>query len=318
MAARLEHILVGVDLHHGDRVASESIEDATQAALTQAVELAHASGAKLTLCGVLDISEQAHHLIELDVANIHKTVEDVARTALARLADRVRSEGLTVDAVVRFGHAGDELVRQVLQGHHDLVVVGTRKRNAAARMLFGSTSQRLIRLCPVPVWIAKPGEVREVREMLVASDFSEAADAATRTAVQIAQAIGAKLFVVHALEFPFEAYLRTAGVAETEVHKYRSRLHSEAHENLKGQLEKTDYRTLPHGVKVDVIEGQPDDVVPRFITENEVDLLVIGTFARHGLAGIILGNTAERLLPAVHASLLVVKPASFVCPLAAE
>jgi len=314
---RLENILVGLDLHHGDRIASDELEEASQAALTQAVELAKVHGARLTLASILELSEQAHHLIEVDRENLNRTVEDAAQADLNRHADRLRAQGLTVDVLVRFGKAWEELTKQAQSGRHDLVLVGTRKRSSTARMLFGSTSNKLLRNCPVPVWIAKPGEVRELREVLVASDFSESALVATQAGVAVAAALNAKLFILHALEFPFEAYLRTAGVSEQEVANYRQRLHAEARQNLVDQLQQTDHRTVQAGVKIEVVEGQPDGVIPKFIDDNAIDLLVIATQGRSGLTGVLLGNTVERILPYARCSLLVTKPPGFVSPVKA-
>lgn len=310
----LQNILVGLDLHHGDRIASEVLEAASQAALDQAVELAQTSGSKLTLATVLEISEPALHLIEIDKENLHRTVEDVAAADLAALADKLRSQGLKVETVLLIGKGWEQLTRQAIRGGHDLVVVGARKRTAVARALFGSTCNKLIRTCPVPVWVAKSEAVRELREIMVASDFSEVGQQVTAAGVMMAQFLKAKLFIAHALEFPFEAYLRTAGVSEPEVASYRKRLHDEATENMHQQLAQTDYRTLDHGVKVDVVEGTPDSVIPQFIEDQEIDLLVIGTHGRSGFSGMLLGNTAERVLPYVHCSLLAVKPLDFVCP----
>jgi universal stress protein E len=304
---RLQNILVGLDLHHGDRIASDDLEPASQAALTQAVELAQSSGARLTLCSVLELSEQSFHLIDVDKANLHRTVEDAAHADLNKLAGKLRADGLTVDVLVRVGRSAVELTNQALSGRHDLVVVGTRKRGSTARMLFGSTSNKLIRTCPVPLWIAKPGEVRELREVLVASDFSDASLSALRAGVTAAAALNAKLFVVHSLEFPFEAYMRTAGVTEQQVAEYRQKLHAEARQNLQQHLHQTDYRTVQAGVKIDVIEGQPDDVIPKFIDDNEVDLMVIASHGRSGISAMLLGNTAERILPHAHCSVLVTR-----------
>lgn len=304
----LQRILVGLDMHHGDRIASSDLTPPAKAAVDQAVQLATVTGASITLCAALDISEQAFHLIEVDRENVHRTVEDVAQTALEAIAAPLASQGLAVTTVIRFGHGWQQLSQLASEGSYDLVIVGTRDRGATARMLFGSTSQKLMRHCPTPVWIAKPGELRDVREILVANDLSEAAFAATQVAVGVAQALQAKLFVVHALEFPFEAYLRTAGVSEEQVAQNRNRLNAEATENLQRQLARTDARTLTYGAKIEVVEGAPDQVIPRCVEQYAVDLVVIGTVGRTGIAGALLGNTAERLLPILHASLLAVKP----------
>ncbi|OYW13105.1 MAG: hypothetical protein B7Z55_17400, partial [Planctomycetales bacterium 12-60-4] len=280
----------------------------------QAIEIAQSSGAKLTLCTVLEISEQAYHLIEIDKDNLHRTVEDVAAADLARIASTVRAGGVEVESKLLIGKPSEQITKEVLRSGHDLVVVGTRKRSSVARALFGGTCNKLIRLCPVPIWVVKAEEVRELREVLVASDFSEVGQQVTAAGVMVAGHLNAKLFIAHALEFPFEAYLRTAGVSEQEVATYRTRMHDEATQNMNQQLAQTDYRTLAQGVKVEVVEGTPDAVVPQLIEEHEIDLLVIGTHGRSGFSGMLLGNTAERILPHAHCSLLIVKPADFVSP----
>lgn len=311
---RLQNILVGVDLHQGDLLVSDEFSATTVSAIEQACELASYNKADLTLCAVLEISEQALHLIEIDHLNVKKTVEDNAAEALQKLAGRIKDTGIDVRTVIRIGRSWEELTREAIEGTHDCVVVGTRERGKASRMLFGSTAQKLIRFCPCPVWIVKPAEVRAIREVLVASDLSEAAQTAVQTAVRVAGALNAKLFLVHSLEFPFETYLRTAGVSEEEVVKYRATLHKEANEKLQAQIAATDARTLTQGVQIHVLEGTPDDAIPDFVDKHEVDVVVIGTQGRSGISGVLLGNTAERLLPHLHASLVAVKPAGYVSP----
>lgn len=311
---RLQNVLVGVDLHQGDLLVSDEFSPTTVAAVNQACELASYNKADITLCAVLEISEQALHLIEVDHHNVKRTVEDNAAEALQKLVAYVKERGLAARTVIRIGRSWEELTREAIEGGHDCVVVGTRERGKASRMLFGSTAQKLMRFCPCPVWIVKPAEIREIREVLVASDLSEAAQPAVQAAVKVAGALNAKLFVVHSLEFPFETYLRTAGVSEAEVVKYRETLHKEANEKLQAQIAATDARTLQQGVQIHVIEGTPDDAIPTFVDQNGVDVVVIGTQGRSGISGVLLGNTAERLVPHLHASLVAVKPAGYVSP----
>ena len=75
---------------------------------------------------------------------------------------------------------------------------------------------------------------------------------------------------------------------------------------LQTKLTTTDYRTLPHGVKISIVEGSFEEAVPRFVVDNEIDILVVGTHSRTGVPRFILGNSAERILPLVHCSLLAV------------
>lgn len=306
---RLENILIAVDLQHGDRLVDEDLSPATTAAIQQGLELAANTKAAVTFCYVLEISEQALHLIQEDRENVFVTVEDFAQSALNKLVAKAKAQGIKASAVLKSGSAWDRLLEQITAGKHDLVVIGTRQRSAFSRTLFGSTAQRLLRTANCPVWIVKAEEVREIREIAVATDMTDACQQTLHAGVLAARLLKAKLFVVHALEFPFEAYLRTAGVTEDEVVKHRTKLRQEAQAKLDAQLLKTDHRTLPFGLKTAILEGSPDDVLPKFIAENQVDLLIIGTHGHTGISRVLLGNTAERLLPHVHASVLTIRTA---------
>ncbi len=45
-----------------------------------------------------------------------------------------------------------------------------------------------------------------------------------------------------------------------------------------------------------------------FIENNEINILVVGTVARTGIAGFIMGNTVVNIVQKVTCSLLAVKP----------
>jgi nucleotide-binding universal stress UspA family protein len=60
----------------------------------------------------------------------------------------------------------------------------------------------------------------------------------------------------------------------------------------------------------------PRDVLPAFAVSHGVDLVVMGTVCRTGIAGLFIGNTAELVLQQVNCSVLAVKPDGFVSPIA--
>jgi nucleotide-binding universal stress UspA family protein len=66
--------------------------------------------------------------------------------------------------------------------------------------------------------------------------------------------------------------------------------------------------------QVTIRRGKPEDVIPEFVDAHGVDLVVMGTVARTGIAGLLFGNTAERLLRRLPCSVLAVKPDGFVSP----
>lgn len=310
------NILVGVDLRHGDRIASSDFGPESRAAVEEAIRLALASGGTVTFCSVLEITAQSRSLIEKDHENLLKTVEDFANIALSQLVEAANAKGLAAESSLRFGQSWEELSKECAEGSYDLVLVGTRSRSRTSTMLFGSTTQKLMRFAPCPVWVVKPSEVREIREVAVATDLTDACLPAIKFAVKAATIVNAKLFVLHILETGDLRYLAIAGVEEEELIDTEAQLKNLAEEKLKEQLSLVDLSGLPHGVHAEILSGDLDTVIPEYVARREVDLLVIGTHGRGLLTGFFLGNTAERVLPVLHASLVAVKPEDFSSPYA--
>ncbi|MGD9715399.1 MAG: universal stress protein, partial [Thermomicrobiales bacterium] len=61
--------------------------------------------------------------------------------------------------------------------------------------------------------------------------------------------------------------------------------------------------------------GTPWKEVGRLAQHLGIDLIALGTIGRSGVKGLLLGNTAERVLDTCHCSILTVKPDGFVSPL---
>ena len=57
----------------------------------------------------------------------------------------------TLRTVVVRGRPVEEVVRVALEDDHDLVVLGASGKGAVDRVLLGSTTQELVRACPLPV-----------------------------------------------------------------------------------------------------------------------------------------------------------------------
>ncbi|MCP4410554.1 MAG: universal stress protein [Gammaproteobacteria bacterium] len=75
-----------------------------------------------------------------------------------------------------------------------------------------------------------------------------------------------------------------------------------------------DYEALGVNITAHLIEGRAGMVIPEQARRQEVGLIVMGTVARTGLPGFIIGNTAESVLNQVGCSVLTVKPQGFETP----
>ena len=55
-------------------------------------------------------------------------------------------------------------------------------------------------------------------------------------------------------------------------------------------------------------------MIPEQAMKKRVELVVMGTVCRTGIAGLFIGNTAEKALHQLDCSVLAVKPEGFVTP----
>ena len=67
-------------------------------------------------------------------------------------------------------------------------------------------------------------------------------------------------------------------------------------------------------IRTELVRGVPQDVIPAYVAAHAIDLVVMGTLARTGVPGLIIGNTAERVLHRLKGSVLAIKPPGFRAP----
>src|SRR3954447_2128538 len=137
------NILVAVDgSHHADQ------------ALADAIDLADREHARLTIFTAVVQPPAAGFFGATGVAvrEMFQQVEAQAETILRRARDRV-PDHVSVTTVLSTEAVEPALIRQIKNGHHDLVVMGSRGRGAVRSALLGSVSHYVLHHSPVPVLI---------------------------------------------------------------------------------------------------------------------------------------------------------------------
>lgn len=303
---RFKHILVGVDLSQADRFVSTELPPPSVEAVERALWLAKHNSARLTFFYALDVSAATERMI-MESDGGKDTVLGEAQDVLEQLAARAIAKGVPAAVEVRFGKSWLELIRQVLRNEHDLVVAGTRHQGAWQGFLMGSTGIKLLRKCPCPVWITQPQPEKAVKSILVAHDLRSVGDLAMELGCSMAELHGAQLHVLHSLEVHELDNSLSARISGDRSAAFRAR--SERHINA--QLANYDLAKPP---RVHIVTDPPDFMILEHINKHAIELLVMGTIARTGISGFVVGNTAERLLPHISCSVVAVKPDDFICP----
>lgn len=55
-----------------------------------------------------------------------------------------------------------------------------------------------------------------------------------------------------------------------------------------------------------VVRGSPSQVIPESANKLDADLVILGNVGRHGLSGVAIGNTAEKILADIKSDILIV------------
>jgi universal stress protein E len=312
-----QNILVGVDLTQCEQFSVEALPAITQYVFHRSVLLAQKTGARLTFLSALNLTAQAlNTLAEKRRLALTRTIEANAGLVLAELARRAKDSGVSADTVFVRGKGWLELIRQALRGSHDLVFVGTRNLTGVRRMLLGNTALKLFRRCPCPVWVSRPAAYDWPLNLLVASDLQPVSETALHLALCLGQVLNANVHVLHVIKHPFY-HLSLTGLHDEDGTEYTSRMRARAEQVLHEQLQRGGAASLARPVRLHFLDSpddRADEAIHGFLDEYAIDLLIMGTIGRGGIAGVTIGNTAERLLPEVPCSVLAVKPPDFICP----
>jgi universal stress protein E len=312
--ACFQNILVGLDLTRCQRFSIDALPVIVHDLFQRAVWLAQHTGARLTFFSALPLPEE-EAVLPPEENQRRAEAERGERKVLSALVQQANENGVTATGVFVAGKGWREIIRQVLRGNYDLVLVGTRNFTGLWRMLLGNTALKLFRHCPCPVWVTRPEAFNRALNVLVASDLSPASETALRVAISLGQALDATIHVLHVVEYPLNYPLYLTCLPAKAGPDYHRRTHERAAQTLRDQLEQTDYRTMSRPVQVHLTDGvsHPEESILHFIDEHSIDLLVLGSMSHGGVASMTIGNTAERVLPEVQCSVLAVKPPDFVC-----
>jgi len=241
-------------------------------------------------------------------------------TILAPLVE----QGLDVHGKFLFGHPFLEIIRQVLREKHDLLMSTAAESEFSQTALFGSTAMHLMRKCPCPVWIGKPSPKKTYSRIMAAVD-PDPTDTTRHglnarildLAVSLARSEHSELHIIHCWRLPMEGTLRARQeFSKDTVDNMIDDLREVHKQRLKKLLDAQDMDGIT--THIHQLKGNPGILISRMAAEQGIDLVIMGTVCRTGIAGFFIGNTAEKVLQDIQCSVLAIKPEGFQTPVTLE
>lgn len=305
---RFQKILVATDC----RFADHPIVD-------EAAEIAQHSGASLKIVDVVPEFPWTIRLALKDQEHMRELIGHEKHERLAALAGPIREKGVAVETKVLQGKTSVEIIREVLRDDHDLVLRVAKGKDSRCSGCFGNTGIRLLRKCPCAVWLVSPATTPKFSHVLGCVDTStgepidaELNDKVYELASSISEYHGGHLSIAHAWSIWNEQMIRSRMTPEEFEN-----MESQTYDHIAAQLDRF---VSKHGRSIRdenvlLLKGEPSHVIPNFVSDQQVDLIVMGTVARSGLSGLLMGNTAEQILHRIECSVLALKPDTFKCPI---
>jgi nucleotide-binding universal stress UspA family protein len=273
-----------------------------QRALDHGLALAKLFGAKIELFTSAYIPPQALAAMATGMSPTWiQDARDQAQTQLETLAAKLKSQGVALTTSASTDEPSTAICARADEIQADLVVVGTRGHTGIAHVLFGSVAERVARLSHSPVLAAHADTPPpdQYRRVLVPTDFSDDADLALAWARRLVEKTGGKLILVHSYDIP-AITSSGAALAIATIEQSLEKTSRERIEALRQSLTGLEVETV-------ISHGRPDASILETAESSKADLIVMGTRGRTGLAHVVLGSTAERVLRRAHAPVVTVK-----------
>lgn len=124
----------------------------------------------------------------------------------------------------------------------------------------------------------------QIREILLATDFSPDSDRAFRGALALAQHFSARLHLFHVVKRPRERESALAGLKALALK----------------EMDRGDF-------EIAIAVGNPAHEIVRYAERKKMDLIVMGTHGRTGFAHVLLGSVAEAVVRTASCQVLTIK-----------
>jgi len=293
----------------------------SEQALALAAHVAGRAGAALSVASV----HSPFQYYRASTAVAPAIDEEARQQRQAYLADAVQrltaSAGLTVTSTLLIGHPADALYDHAVAQKVDLVVMTTQGRGPLSRFWLGSVANDLMRRLPMPVLLVRAqesaaagGAAPALQRILLPLDGSELAEQIVEPAVAMGALTQAEFTLLGVidpiLEFDDVVPARKASgfspAVRAEVSAARDRQQTAAESYLTGVASRLEARALR--VQVRVVQNVNPAAAILEAARQDIDLITLATHGRRGLARLVLGSVADKVVRGATTPVLVFRP----------
>lgn len=244
-------------------------------------------------------------------------IHEQARAYLDQLAACLSARWeIAITTTVLDGLAAAELYEHALASGADLVVMTTHGHGALARAWMGSVADKLVRRLPMPVLLARPHEEaldllegvheRAFAHIVIPLDGSALSEEILEPALALGELMDAEYTLLQAIEMPVLGYApaaQVAGIDDQVLEQWR--------EEAQGYLERVAGRLRAYGLvaHTSVVYGSPAVAIIDYARKHAANLIALATHGRGGVARMLLGSVADKVVRDAGMPVLLQRPA---------
>lgn len=280
-------------------LAATDFSPGATAAVRQACRIATATGASLHI-----IHSPSMNGVEELRAFFPDTADFGERDAIDALTERIAARLAAAGApsianiLVRPGNPYKAILAAIAELSPDLLVIGS---TGEAGQRLGTVGGRCVRKAPCDVLLVPEESEGPFTHITACIDFSDLSPAVLGTAAAIAATDAGSLTALYAHE-KVDHSVFVHGPPQELIEKLPRVLEDRFDSELRAHAGDT-----PVTFTMVTCRSYSDGIV-RHATESQTDLVVTGTTNRTGLAYMLLGTTAEKVIREVGCAVLAVKP----------
>lgn len=245
------------------------------------------------------INAQVHLLICSQVKDDEPLLRDLALV--------LQQQGLKVSFEIAWNDSSHKTITQIQKEHgFGLVLKMHRPTKSIKNVILTPEDWKLLRTCACPLLIINQNKPWQNRPILTSVDlgnpnenYVELHNTLLKAGYALTQLTKGELHLLSVYPAPIfsEIYLNREANIPTEIYKIYHELCKEY--QLKYNITQKD---------IHLHSGAPDIVIPQVAESIDAAVCVIGTVARTGISGMLIGNTAEAILDDLTCDILVIKP----------
>jgi nucleotide-binding universal stress UspA family protein len=223
--------------------------------------------------------------------------------------------GVPIDVAVREGLAADQLYAHAIGIAADLVVLTTHGYGPLSRMWVGSVADTLVRRLPMPVMLTRPHqEAQDVlkavhdqvfQHVLLPLDGSKLAEEILEPTLMLGTSKDVTFTLLQAIQVPVIGYAPLIYAARLD-----EQILEQMQADARAYLDQVAERLRGQGYRVatQISLGPPALAILDYAREHAVDLIAMATHGRGGVARLLLGSVADKVVRGATTPVLLQRP----------